>query len=208
VKYAARWKIFFGSAQPTSPICGSATRRSSRRASSRARDNCNSAKRPEAIASGLFVCGMKEQPKIPYCATGTAAGARRKRRQTKRVGTKSNAAQNKSGRPKSKKRPRNRGAEREKGADAPTRRYRGVRERRVETVGRHGNCGKKSATAARLAFRSQVFQVAVVSGDDLMERSEGMIESGGASKEICAAGYPRVGDSLLQVRSSYSAGGP
>jgi len=48
----------------------------------------------------------------------------------------------------------------------------------------------------------------VVSGDDLMERSEGTIKSGGASKEIGAAGYPWVGDSLLQVRSSYSAGGP
>ncbi len=36
-KCAGRWKIFFGSAQPTSPICGSVTRRCSRKASSRAR---------------------------------------------------------------------------------------------------------------------------------------------------------------------------
>jgi hypothetical protein len=84
-----------------------------------------------------------------------------------------------------------------------------VGERGVEIVRGNGNRGRQSTAGAGAALCAQIFQIAVMSGNDLMERGEGTIESRGASKEIGTAGYPRVGsDSFLEVRPSYSVGGP
>ena len=78
----------------------------------------------------------------------------------------------------------------------------------VEIVGRDGNRCRQSTAIAGAAFRSQVFKITVMSGNDLMERGERAIEGGGASAEVGAAGDPRFGNTFLEHRHVHWAGGP
>src|SRR5437899_13064142 len=80
-----------------------------------------------------------------------------------------------------------------------------LRKSGFELVGGNRNGGSKSTAMARVTFRAQVFKITVMSGGHLVKRSQGAIESGGASNDIGAAGYPGV-DTTLVVRPGRSPG--
>ena len=71
----------------------------------------------------------------------------------------------------------------------------------VEIVGGH------RAAMAGAALGPQIFQVAVMCGNDLMERGDGMIEGGRASTNIGATSDPRRGDASLEHRGTHWARG-